>query len=61
MFAVIKIGINNGSIEAFGPFTDRRNARKAQEWHTVNGMYHAEVVPLTRVVEGPKAVTRDSV
>lgn len=51
MFVVFKIHKQNGEIHAYGPFSDKRNARKAVEWHN-NVLWHAEVVPMTRVVEG---------
>lgn len=54
MFVVFKIHTRSGEIHAYGPFTDKRNARRAVEWHTQPPLWHAEIVPLTRIVEGPK-------
>lgn len=51
MFVVFKINKTTGEIHAYGPFNDKRNARKAVEWHN-NPMWHAEIVTMTRVVEG---------
>lgn len=51
LYIVLKIHKTNGEVHAYGPFGDKRNARKAQEWHE-NPLWFAEIIPLTRVVEG---------
>lgn len=58
MYAVIKIHLTNGEVAAYGPFTEKRNANKAAEWHR-NPMWHAEVVPLTKVIEGSHTLAQE--
>lgn len=52
MYVVFKIHMQTGEILAYGPFGDRRNARRAVEWHSQPPLWHAECVSLTRVIEG---------
>lgn len=51
---IVKVHTRSGEINVYGPFQDKRNARKALEWHTQPPLWYCEMVPLTRVIEGPK-------
>lgn len=59
MFVLFKVHTGNGEVHAYGPFQDKRNARKAQEWHN-NPLWHCEIVPLTRVIEGKRDERTDA-
>jgi hypothetical protein len=58
MYVVVKIHLESGDMEAFGPFSEKRNAKTAQDWHNGSTLYAAFIVPLKRPANPADATRR---